>query len=49
MGVDPGLGSPLVREDEDFAVEVIGLTGQLDMDGKSSKHRRSYVTTGALW
>jgi hypothetical protein len=31
MGVDPGLGSPLVREDEDSTVEVIGLTGQLDM------------------
>ena len=31
MGVDPGLGSPLVRKDEDSAVEVVGLTGQLDM------------------
>ena len=31
MGVDPGLGSPLVREDEDSTVEVIGLTWQLDM------------------
>ena len=31
MGVDPGLGSPLVREDEDSTVEVIGLTGQFDM------------------
>jgi hypothetical protein len=31
MGVDPGLGSPLVRKDEDSTVEVIGLTGQLDM------------------
>jgi hypothetical protein len=31
VGVDPGLGSPLVRKDEDSAVEVIGLTGQLDM------------------
>jgi hypothetical protein len=31
VGVDPGLGSPLVRKDEDSAVEVVGLTGQLDM------------------
>ena len=26
MGVDPGLGSPLVCEDKDSTVEVIGLT-----------------------
>ena len=31
MGVDPGLGSPLVCENEDSTVEVIALTGQLDM------------------
>ena len=36
MGVDPGLSSPLVCENEDSTVEVVSLAGQLDMmDGGS--------------
>ena len=36
MGVDPGLGSPLVCQHEDSTVEVVSLAGQLDvMDGGS--------------
>ena len=31
MGVNPRFGGPLICKDEDSAVKVVGLTGQLDM------------------
>ena len=31
MGVDPGFGGPWICKDEDSAVKVVGLTGQLEM------------------